>query len=193
MWSAATDFSMNCSQGCADKIVSGKAVLLPLSQEDFPFKFSSQERMDPKAAKKQLSGRLNELKSKTLTEDYEARKAVLSSFSVFLGLDLMISVEDDANQNEFLRAIAMWAMPGFLTLVKSCVWIRKQLRREALSSEARNKPFVMELIEAEVFIDTIFSPTTVDKIKGLCGLSQSFSAIITPGKSLSHKASQGSS
>ena len=106
VWSAVTDFAMNCAQDCADKIVSGKAVLLPLSQKKFPFKFFEQERLDSKAAQKQLSSRLNELRSMTISEDYEARKAVLSAFSFFLGLDLMISVEDDANRNEPLRAIA---------------------------------------------------------------------------------------
>ena len=65
----------------------------------------------------------------------------------------MSSVKDDANWNEFLRSIAKCAMPGFFTLVKNCVRVKKQLRKEAFTSEAGNKPFVMELIEAEVFID----------------------------------------
>ena len=61
---------MNCAHDCADKIVSGKAVLLPLFQENFAFKFFAQERFDSKADQKQLSDRLNERKSKTISKDY---------------------------------------------------------------------------------------------------------------------------
>ena len=40
--------------------------------------------MDPHAAKKQLSAKMNSLSPKSFAEDYEAIQAVLSSISIFL-------------------------------------------------------------------------------------------------------------
>ena len=94
------------------------------------------------------------------------------SLSGFLGLDLIRSIRSDPNLNALLLSIAMWFFPGFLSLVKTCVRKRKQLGK---------KPFVKELINDNVFIDTLFSPATVEKIKGVCGIQQSFSLIVSSG------------
>ena len=151
VWSLVSKFASSCARDCADKIQPSKASLLPLGLSGFPFKFFNQERVEAKAAKLQLTSGLNELSSKSITDDFEARKAVMSSLSGFLGLDTLISVENDANRNEFLRAIARWHLPGLFTLVKTCVRARKSLRKEAFASSARNKPYVMELIEEDFF------------------------------------------
>ena len=115
---------------------------------------------------------------KTIKEDYDARQAVLLSLFGFLGLDMIRSVKNEPDLIALVISIARWFFPGFLSLVKSCIWISKQLRKEAIGTEARKKPFVKELIEDKGFIDTLFSPATVEKIKGLCGLQPSFYLII---------------
>ena len=43
-----------------------------LSDGDFPFKFFQQERVNPKAAQKQLSGMLRVLSAKTIKKDFDA-------------------------------------------------------------------------------------------------------------------------
>ena len=100
--------------------------------------------------------------------------------------------------------IAKWFLPGFMALVKNCILARKQLWKETFGTDARGRPFVKELINDEVFIDLLFSPSTVERRKDLCGLSQSFSLIIASkgsghrpskrffrGKSSSYKRSSG--
>ena len=57
VWKFGCEYSRNCAQGCEEKIGSSRAALLPFSLGDFPVQFFQQERVDPKAAKKQLSGR----------------------------------------------------------------------------------------------------------------------------------------
>ena len=79
------------------------------------------------------------------------------------------------------------------TLVKACVWARKVLRKEALASSARGKPYVIVLIEEDIFSETFFSQTVVDRIKSICGIQQSFGNIVAPHKSSNHRASHNSS
>ena len=73
------------------------------------------------------------------------------------------SAESNLNRNDLMLSIARWFLPGFMALVKNCMRARKQLRKEAFGTDARGKPFVKELIDDEVFIDHLFSPSTVEK------------------------------
>ena len=52
--------------------------------------------------------------AKAIKKDFNAREAVLSSISGFLGLDLLRSVESDSNRNDFLLSFAIWFIPGFM-------------------------------------------------------------------------------
>ena len=121
--------------------------------------------MDSYTAKNKILSRKNKLSKTSLQADYDARQAVMLSMTVFLGLDLLRTTEEDPNRNEFLRSIAKWSMPGLAVLLKNCVIARKQLRKEAFSKEVRHRPFVVELIGDDIFIDTLFSTSTVERIK----------------------------
>ena len=70
-------------------------------------------------------------------------------------------------------------MPGLAVLFKNCVIARKQLRREAFSKEVRHRPFVVELIDDDIFIDSLFSTSTVERIKNQLAWSQSFVPVIS--------------
>ena len=184
IWKFSKEYARKCALGNDSKVNPSHAVLLPLNQEDFPLKFFQQEKLDPFCAKDEISTKMHQLSSKSILADYEARQAVMSSMSVFLGLDLIRSTEADSDRNEFLRSIAKWSIPGLASLLKACVKARRQLRKEAFGGEVRNRPFVVELIDDEIFIDSLFSKTTVDRIKSQIGWSQSFVSLIAPqGKS----------